>query len=144
MKRTLDLAREVRSEITRHAREAWPAECCGILVGKETTERRARVDRAVPAENVSASPATSFEVSPPRILSAQRSARAGELEIVGYYHSHPGGSARPSDRDRRDAWTETSYVILGLEGREVTSIRSWRLQGGEFLEEEITTGSDQA
>lgn len=96
------------------------------------------------AHNSSGERDRKFVVWPPAILKAQRTARADGLEIVGYYHSHPGGSARPSKVDRRDAWPGTSYVILGMEGRELISTRSWRLdaEGAAFVEEIVATGTD--
>ncbi len=97
---------------------------------------------ALPGDNLSPEPTRRFVVSPASILEAQRHARAQELAVVGYYHSHPGGSGRPSDLDRRDAWPDTSYVILGLDGTEVASARSWRLDGSVFVEEVVVTDSD--
>lgn len=80
-----------------------------------------------------------YRVAPLVILEAQRQAREDGLEIVGYYHSHPSGSARPSALDRRNAWPDTWYVILGMRGSKLAEVKSWRLGGGdaEFAEETL-------
>lgn len=93
-------------------------------------------------ENLSAQPATSFELPPEAIARTQRSARTNGLEIVGYYHSHPSGSEWPSERDERQAWPDTSYVIVGLGGGEVHSVRSWRLDSDAFVEETVQTTAE--
>lgn len=96
---------------------------------------------ALPSDNLSDDPIRSFTVAPETILQAGAMARARGLDVIGYYHSHPTGSAEPSRSDREHAWPETSYVILGLEGRVVREVRSWRLDGDGFVEERVESGS---
>ncbi len=80
-----------------------------------------------------------YQVAPLAILEAQRQAREDGLEVVGYYHSHPSGSAHPSALDRRNAWPDTCYVILGMRGGKLAEVKSWRLgrRGGEFVQETL-------
>jgi len=40
-----------------------------------------------------------FEIDPAALIAALKSARQGGPGVVGYYHSHPTGSAAPSDTD---------------------------------------------
>ncbi len=139
--RSLDLSAERLEELVRHARASLPEECCGILIGLETGPGRARVCYAVPVENVSTQRRKyEYQVPPLAILEAQRRAREEGLEIVGYYHSHPSGSAQPSALDRRNAWPDTCYVILGMRGGELVEVKSWRLDGSddEFVEETLS------
>lgn len=91
-------------------------------------------------ENVSgASKEREYTIATPALLEAERWARGEGLEILGYYHSHPSGSATPSALDLANAWPDTSYVILGMDEGEVSRVRSWRLAPGrdEFVEEVI-------
>lgn len=131
--------------IRRQAKKTRPEECCGILLGKEG-ERGRRVTEAIPAGNAATDRRTGYAIEPRDLFAAGKRARAEGLEIVGYYHSHPGGGARPSPRDAEHAWPGASYVILGLGGGE--ELRSWRLASGagEFEEEavEIMEASDEA
>ena len=77
------------------AQRAHPRECCGLLLGQGS-----RVALAQPAANVHPDPARHFEIDPQTLIAAHRAARAGGLELLGYYHSHPNGLAGPSQTDR--------------------------------------------
>jgi proteasome lid subunit RPN8/RPN11 len=81
--------------LRNEARLAHPHECCGLLLGKGN-----RVALARPAANVHSDPGCHFEIDPKALISAHRAARAGGLEVLGYYHSHPNGRAEPSACDR--------------------------------------------
>jgi proteasome lid subunit RPN8/RPN11 len=69
-------------------------EICGLLFGEESN-----IARAVPTANVAENPADSFEIDPVALFAAIRAEREGGDRIVGHYHSHPTGAARPSARD---------------------------------------------
>ncbi|HEX5758248.1 MAG TPA: M67 family metallopeptidase [Thermoanaerobaculia bacterium] len=125
--------------IERQAAEAYPEECCGVLLGRVTGER-VEVDRVVPAANErEESRGNRFVIGPETVLEAQRSARDAGLEIVGYYHSHPDHPARPSEFDREHAWPGLSYLIVAVTGGHASEVRSWRLADdrAEFSEEPI-------
>jgi proteasome lid subunit RPN8/RPN11 len=80
-------------QILREARAAHPRECCGLLEGCG-----ARIAAVHPMRNLAAAP-DRFEIDP---AGQFRLMRAG-AKIVGCYHSHPNGAARPSPRDAAQA-----------------------------------------
>ena len=134
-----DLAR-----IRAHGEEAYPEECCGVLVGRDAMGGEpATVDHLVAASNERAdSRHNRYVISPQALLAAQRGARERGLEIVGYYHSHPDHPARPSEFDREHAWPGTSYVIVSVREGKAVDCRSWRLRDDRsaFDEEELLDG----
>ncbi len=85
-------------QMLKEATQAHPRECCGLLLGQG-----ARVAMARPAANVHPQPERHFEIDPKALISAHRAQRAGGLEVLGYYHSHPNGHIGPSDEDRAQA-----------------------------------------
>lgn len=90
--RGLDAVLQARLEAW--AREAWPCEACGFLLGDE----RGVVD-VVAAPNTAASPLRTFAIAPLATLAAaERAARRG-MRIVGTWHSHPesGGALSAAD-----------------------------------------------
>jgi proteasome lid subunit RPN8/RPN11 len=128
--------------VRKHGEETFPEECCGVLVGHTDRERgRTVVARALPADNVREDAArhNRFLIEPRRILQIQKEARSDELEIVGYYHSHPDHPAVPSDFDREHAWPDQSYVIVSVREGRAGDQRSWRLADdrSRFLEERL-------
>lgn len=104
--------RAVRQAIVAHARRESPRECCGLLLGSGR-----RIQFAVPAPNRAAG-RTRFRLDPRLHLDVQRAVRRFEppLDILGAYHSHPAGPARPSARDIVEAnYPDWVHVIVGLD-----------------------------
>lgn len=86
-------------QMRAHAAAAHPHEACGLLLGDG-----GRITEAREARNVHAAPATHFEIDPQALIDAHRAARGnGAPQVIGYYHSHPAGSAEPSATDRASA-----------------------------------------
>ncbi|HVS16672.1 MAG TPA: Mov34/MPN/PAD-1 family protein [Thermoanaerobaculia bacterium] len=139
----LEIQPDLLEQIRRHAAEAYPEECCGVMLG-EPTAAGTRVVRLVRAENTREDAARHhrYLIEPATILRCQREARAEGLDIVGYYHSHPDHPARPSDFDREHAWPGTSYVIVAVEQGEPAALHSWKLSDDRstFEEEPISPG----
>jgi proteasome lid subunit RPN8/RPN11 len=101
----------VLDAIVAHARAEAPAECCGMLLGRDYS-----IDEAVPAKNIAAS-STRFLIDPKDHIDARRMARVRSLEVVGFYHSHPHSPAWPSPADVAEAaYPEAVYLIVSLEG----------------------------
>lgn len=85
----------VITTLTDEAVRAHPHECCGLLLGRDGL-----IDQVVPAANVHPEPQRHFEIEPAALIAAHRAARQGGPDLIGYYHSHPTGAARPSETDR--------------------------------------------
>jgi proteasome lid subunit RPN8/RPN11 len=136
----LRIVAEDLARIRAHGESAYPEECCGVLIGRESADRSgASVERIVAADNERAeSRHNRYVISPQALLKAQREARASGLDIVGYYHSHPDHPARPSEFDREHAWPGTSYVIVSIEKGKAVDCRSWRLSDDRAAFEEET------
>ena len=108
----LVVSRAALAEMLSAATTAAPEECCGILFG-----RGGRIERALQAANVASEPRRRFEIEPQALVDAHRAARAGGPQVIGYYHSHPGGPAVPSATDREQAAHDGSvWAILGEGG----------------------------
>lgn len=99
------LAPEHLERIAAEAEAAYPAECCGLLVGHERAEGGFEVVRVAPSPNVDPrGGGKRFEIDPRLLLKLQRELRDGTEKIVGHYHSHPDHPALPSARDLERAW----------------------------------------
>lgn len=91
----ITVASHVLEQIVAEAHAAAPHECCGILLGQG-----AQVSAAIPAPNIHPTPQTHFGIDPQALVDAHRAARHGGPDVLGYYHSHPNGAARPSAKDQ--------------------------------------------
>lgn len=133
----LHLPELVRAEIETWASEGYPHETCGLLVGRVASDRT-DVVRAVRARNLNRTRARDrYELDPADHVRADTAARAEDLGIVGIWHSHPDHPAQPSETDRLAAWPGWSYVIVNVSSSGAGEVRSWRLAGERFEEEEV-------
>jgi len=96
-----------------HAREARPAECCG-LVGGDGEGVGASVYRL---RNIAPDPRVAYDGDPQDLCEAQRAMRARGEALLGIYHSHPREAVpAPSESDVRLAYHPSAiYFIIGLE-----------------------------
>ncbi|MEP3420564.1 MAG: M67 family metallopeptidase [Erythrobacter sp.] len=84
------------------AHEAHPNEACGILLGRLTGHAKCdsvTIAAFIPTKNVHQSPQTHFEIDPQTLIDAHRNARHGGAQVIGCFHSHPKGVAKPSQTD---------------------------------------------
>ncbi len=125
---TVILDPQVVATIRRHGREAYPWECCGALLGRETPGGR-RIAVALPLENErSQERERRYLIRPGQVLAAEREARARGLLLLGFYHSHPDHPAVPSTFDREHAWPWYTYLILAVDRGRDGDLRGWQLR----------------
>jgi proteasome lid subunit RPN8/RPN11 len=112
-------------KIEAHAREAFPEEGCGFLVGSAGDPRRVVEVRR--AKNIASEDRRRrYRVDPLELLHADDDARKRGLDLIGIYHSHPNHPAVPSEFDRSHAASWYTYVILGIDDREPGELTAWR------------------
>lgn len=139
----LTLPSDVMARMRAAAEAAFPEEACGLLIGSGA-EGGVRVEDMVPSANVAGDPARCFEVDPALHLRLQRELRGTERQVIGHYHSHPDGVARPSAEDvARIADPAMVWVILSVTADGVADpVTAWRVQtdstGFEEMKLEMT------
>jgi len=104
----LTISRALIEEMRAIAGASPNLEVCGLLLGPGDI-----VENLYPCDNVATDPADSFEIDPRALIAAHRAARNGGPSVLGHYHSHPRGPARPSLRDAAAAEPGSLWVILG-------------------------------
>ena len=125
--------------IYEHAREAYPEECAGALVGMDVEEMKIVVD-VWRAENTHREERSRrFLIEPLQIKEFEERAAERDMDVLGFYHSHPDHPAEPSEYDREHAWPYYSYVIASVGENGVEGMRSWVLKDDRsgYEEEQI-------
>jgi proteasome lid subunit RPN8/RPN11 len=124
----------VAREISRHGEETYPHECCGALLG-----RGRDVFATVPLPNTTEEgPRRRFLVRPSDYREAEARASELEVELVGFYHSHPDHPARPSQYDLDHAWPTFAYVIVSVASGVARDATVWFLKDDRSAFEEGT------
>ena len=126
----LKLTEQIYNAIRRHGEETYPHECCGVLLGRSADGVNG-VDDAVRAGNTRTDSAHNrYNIAPQELIRIQRQARERDLDIVGFYHSHPDHPARWSATDFAEAhWLGCSYVITAVEKGVAQQTNSFLLTG---------------
>ncbi|MCC6572818.1 MAG: M67 family metallopeptidase [Planctomycetes bacterium] len=133
----LKLSAAARQAINAHARETYPHECCGVMIGRPATGARIATE-AQRCGNLNTQRAHDrFELDPKDYMRLDRQAQKRGLEIVGIYHSHPDHPAKPSQTDLNAAWEGYSYVIVSVQKGEPKDFNSFELKGTAFEQEKI-------
>ncbi len=124
-------------ELADWVRGAYPAEACGLLVGRRSDPagRVAGVELARNAEE--SRPRRRFALAPEDHLRVELDARERGLEVIGVWHSHPDGPATPGAADRAGAWEGHLQLVAGADPSGPTCWRLWRLEGTRFVELEL-------
>ncbi|MCL6431847.1 MAG: M67 family metallopeptidase [Anaerolineae bacterium] len=102
-------------QIARHAAAEYPAECCGLLVGRGDEVRTASAVRNL----LGGERCDRFELDPVGHVQVWERAHANGEDVIGCYHSHPDGQAQPSSIDRRLArgfGGPFGYLVVAVDG----------------------------
>ncbi len=136
----IEVNQNIIEAITEHAERDYPHECGGMLIGKFDDGKKTVVE-TFPLENAREEEARHDRILilPKDVLRAERYAREKQLDVIGYYHSHPESPVIPSQYDLDHALPVWSYVITSVIKGNVVDIRSWQMEidRSQFNEEEI-------
>jgi proteasome lid subunit RPN8/RPN11 len=136
----ITIANEQLKEIREHGVRDHPYECCGLLLGRFTAEGKI-VKETYPISNAREESAkrNRFLITPEELMRGERYARGRDLEVVGFYHSHPDCPAVPSQYDLEHAWPTYSYIIVSTTATEAKDLFSWEQEPdrSKFNPEEI-------
>ena len=142
----IELRRQELQRMEQHGAEAYPNECCGVLLGKAQDGRKVVTD-IMPLNNArDDSPRNRFLILPEDFVQSDREARKRGVDILGFYHSHPDHPARPSEYDREHAWPWYTYLILAVEKGAPREMTGWLLTEDrlKFLPEELAISGEEA
>lgn len=145
----LTLAQKAWDEISSHAEEAFPEECCGVVLydGKSDQVRRCRnIQNALHAldpETYPRNATIAYAMDPRELESILREAEGSGAKIKAFYHSHPNHEAYFSQEDKAFAspfgepnYPESAQVVISIYDRVVKRITAygWAAQKRDFIE----------
>jgi proteasome lid subunit RPN8/RPN11 len=136
------------AELCAHARESYPAECCGYLRGPRDADvvdeivrcRNAQPDGEHPTHPERGAD-TGFVIAGRELFDFARSFGSDRPARV-VYHSHPNGRAYLSAVDRTNALTPAGpaypveHLVVGVTAGGVTELAryTWSEAAGDFVE----------
>jgi proteasome lid subunit RPN8/RPN11 len=100
-------------------------ECCGALIGRTGTAGDSEVLEAWPLPNRAEDTAHEYLIPADAVRAVEALARARDMDVLGFYHSHPDGSTLPSATDLERAWPGYLYAVIDASAG---AVRFWRLE----------------
>jgi len=136
----ISISTDLLNQIREHGVKDYPYECCGLLLGRFTEEGKT-VKQPYPISNAREESAkrNRFLIEPEELMRGERFAREHNLDVVGFYHSHPDSPAVPSQYDLEHAWPTYSYIIVSTTAERAGDLFSWEQEPdrSRFNQEEI-------
>ena len=110
----ITLAKTHLFSIQQHAKDVYPHECCGAMIGHNQKELK-KVTKIVRIKNHSSEDKRRrFKITSEDYQFVEKLALQHSLDLLGFYHSHPDHPAIPSKTDEKYAWPFFSYIILSI------------------------------
>jgi [CysO sulfur-carrier protein]-S-L-cysteine hydrolase len=146
---TIELTEDAWTEISRHARETFPEECCGIVLSNGTTDRvqpLKNIQNKLHALDPQAYPRTAviaYAMDPLELDSVLREGEAKGQKLKAFYHSHPDHDAYFSAEDKAFAspfgeptFPDAAQIVVSIYNRAVKIIRAfaWSPANKDFTE----------
>ncbi|MBI2361333.1 MAG: M67 family metallopeptidase [Deltaproteobacteria bacterium] len=145
----LALTEQARDEISRHAAETFPEECCGIILhnGRSYEVHRCKNIqnqlRALDPETYPRTAATAYAMDPKELEAVLQEAETRGARITAFYHSHPEHEAYFSAEDRAFAmpfgeptFPEAAQIVISIYNGTVRRISAyvWSEEKKDFIE----------
>jgi proteasome lid subunit RPN8/RPN11 len=120
-------------QMRSHLEKSYPYEGCGVMLGKGDVVTTIHCGTNVRRDRQE----DRFLLAPADVMDAEKLAKKNNIEILGFYHSHPDHPARPSLTDLENAWEGYYYLITSVNKGTMEDIGLFRLaeQGGNFVQE---------
>ena len=143
------LTQEAWTEISRHAQETFPEECCGVIFSAGTTDQVVRVKNiqnqlhALDPQTYPRTAVIAYAMDPLELDSVIRQGEEKGRRLKAFYHSHPNHDAYFSDEDKAFAspfgeptYPDAAQIVISIYNRAVKVIRAfeWSTARNDFAE----------
>ena len=124
----IEIPEKLLERIKTHGEQTYDEECCGAIYGSYSDEVRVIYDLLEFENEKQESRQNRFLISPVQYKSAEKLAKEKNLELLGFYHSHPDHPAVPSQFDTDHALPWFLYIIVSINKARAGSLRAWVLK----------------
>ncbi|HWO41909.1 MAG TPA: M67 family metallopeptidase [Candidatus Eisenbacteria bacterium] len=137
------------TEICRHAEEAFPEECCGIIVSDGASDQVRPLKNiqnllhALDPETYPRTAAIAYAMDPQELERTINEAERQGSRLVAFYHSHPQHEAYFSEEDKAFAspfgeptFPGAAQLVISVYDRRVKRLAAflWSEQAKDFVE----------
>jgi proteasome lid subunit RPN8/RPN11 len=146
---TLTLTQKVWDQISRHAMEAFPEECCGVVLDhgdRDEVRRCTNIQNklhALDPESYPRDATIAYAMDPKELELIINEAGTNGAKVKAFYHSHPGHEAYFSQEDKAFAtpfgepsYPESAQIVISIYDRVIKRISAyaWNSEKKDFVE----------
>jgi proteasome lid subunit RPN8/RPN11 len=147
--KVLILCETAWSEISRHAEDTFPEECCGVIFSNDKVDQVCRLKNiqnklhALDPQIHPRNATTAYNLDANELQSAILEANKIGFKLKSFYHSHPNHDPYFSTEDRQGAtpfgeptYPEAAQIVVSIYGRMVKQICAfaWSHEKKDFVE----------
>ena len=151
--KTLFLSEAAWNEISRHAEETFPEECCGVIFSKGTADHVYRLKNIqnqlhnLDPQTYPRTAAIAYAMDHKELESVSDSNERSGAKLKAFYHSHPNHDSYFSPEDKAFAspfgeptFPSTAQIVISIYDRVVKQIRAfaWSDEERDFVEVPVT------
>jgi proteasome lid subunit RPN8/RPN11 len=145
----LRLSKKAWAEISRHAQEAFPEECCGVILSNGISDQVHALRNiqnqlhAIDPETYPRTATIAYAMDPQELNDVIREAESRAAKLIAFYHSHPNHEAYFSAEDKAFAspfgeptFPETAQIVISIYGGVVKRVAAfaWSEDTQDFVE----------
>ena len=130
----LKLNKDVETDLRAHAKETYPHECCGLLIGEipdnfGSAEQSLIADESRRLDNTweTETKGRRYKIESDIFVKLEKEFAGSTRGVLGIYHSHPNHAAWPSPFDLDHAWPSYAYLIISVREGKDREGRVWLL-----------------
>jgi proteasome lid subunit RPN8/RPN11 len=146
---SLRVSKKTWSEISRHAKETFPEECCGVILSNGISEQVHPLRNiqnqlhAVDPETYPRTATIAYAMDPQELNEVIREGESHGAKLIAFYHSHPNHAAYFSAEDKAFAspfgeptFPGTAQIVISIYGGVVKRIAAfdWSDEKQDFIE----------
>ena len=124
----IEISTQFLDRIKIHGEEIYSEECCGALFGNYSDGNRTILDIHEFENEKEESRQNRFLITPEKYTLAEKLAEKKNLQLIGFYHSHPDHPAQPSQFDIEHALPWFIYIIVSVNNGKANNLTSWILK----------------
>ncbi len=143
------LSETVFGTIAEHAKEAYPEECCGVILGGgggDEVHRLVNIQNMLHAKDPETFPRdarTAYTMDPKELEAVLQQVESSGMAFKAVYHSHPDHDAYFSDEDKACAtpfgeptYPDTAQIVISVMSGSVgrVAVYAWNPDVEDFVE----------
>ena len=126
----LRISSEHLQQLAELGTDCYPEEACALLVGMGNN-----VSEIIISKNIASEPRRYFEIDPTVRIKAEKQCRKDDCAVIGVFHSHPDGDAKPSKTDEKMIYEpDLFWIIASVDKENKTEIAAFYPSSDEGFE----------